>query len=252
MKLLRNSKLWANFIILVSVACVVAVLVAIFGVRGDMFGFRTAVGILRHVVEVGVLVLIVSVLMFAFLSSTRKKMLAAFLIALVPVAGIYLSRPAPTPGAVAGQRPAPLNDVSTDTLNPPLYEAVAAIRPAKSNTLVYPGEKAAAIQAQRFPSIAPIHTDLAPELAFGAALEIVEQSGWELIFADVEVGKIEAVVSSLVFNFKDDVVIRVTPNEAGSIVDIRSHSRIGRGDMNANGNRVIGFIENFQNRISDK
>jgi uncharacterized protein (DUF1499 family) len=36
-------------------------------------------------------------------------------------------------------------------------------------------------------------------------------------------------------------VIRVSPTPDGSRVDIRSHSRVGRGDLGANARRVRDF-----------
>ena len=41
---------------------------------------------------------------------------------------------------------------------------------------------------------------------------------------------------------QDDIVIRVTPEGAGSRVDPRSTSRVGRGDFGANANRVRRFM----------
>ena len=45
------------------------------------------------------------------------------------------------------------------------------------------------------------------------------------------------------FAFKDDVVVRVRPEGAGSRVDVRSVSRVGRGDVGTNARRVRGFLE---------
>jgi hypothetical protein len=46
------------------------------------------------------------------------------------------------------------------------------------------------------------------------------------------------------FRFKDDVVVRVRPTEdgTGSIVDMRSISRVGVSDLGANAKRVRSFI----------
>ena len=40
------------------------------------------------------------------------------------------------------------------------------------------------------------------------------------------------------FRFVDDVVIRVRPRGAGSVVDLRSNSRVGGGDLGANAERI--------------
>jgi len=76
-------------------------------------------------------------------------------------------------------------------------------------------------------------------------LEVVDEMGWELVAEDSSTGLIEAVSSTRVFSFEDDVVIRVAASGSGSIVDIRSHSRIGRGDRGVNAARVHSFISAF-------
>jgi uncharacterized protein (DUF1499 family) len=46
----------------------------------------------------------------------------------------------------------------------------------------------------------------------------------------------------LLFGFKDDIVVRVTPSGNGSRVDVRSLSRVGRSDFGVNANRVRKFL----------
>jgi uncharacterized protein (DUF1499 family) len=46
--------------------------------------------------------------------------------------------------------------------------------------------------------------------------------------------------------FKDDVIIRVRTNGQGSLLDLRSVSRVGEGDIGANAKRIRLFIEAFQ------
>ena len=68
---------------------------------------------------------------------------------------------------------------------------------------------------------------------------------FEIIAQDANSGIIEAVSSTTFFNFQDDVIIRVSENGTNSIVDIRSHSRVGRGDRGKNAERVRDFISSF-------
>lgn len=76
-------------------------------------------------------------------------------------------------------------------------------------------------------------------------MEVVDEMGWELVAEDSSTGLIEAVSSTRVFNFEDGVVIRVAASGSGSIVDIRSHPRIGRGDRGVNAAHVHSFISAF-------
>ncbi len=59
-----------------------------------------------------------------------------------------------------------------------------------------------------------------------------------MIDVDPETGRVEARDMSLVFRFVDDVVVRVRPGTSGSVVDIRSRSRDGRGDLGINAARI--------------
>jgi uncharacterized protein (DUF1499 family) len=61
------------------------------------------------------------------------------------------------------------------------------------------------------------------------------------VAADAREGRIEATDTTRWFGFKDDVVIRVRPHEAGSRVDVRSKSRVGRGDAGTNAARIREF-----------
>ena len=56
---------------------------------------------------------------------------------------------------------------------------------------------------------------------------------------------IEAVATTYWFGFKDDIVIRVETTSEGSVVDLRSASRVGRGDLGANAVRIRTFITAF-------
>ena len=54
---------------------------------------------------------------------------------------------------------------------------------------------------------------------------------------------VEAYDVTAVFQFVDDVVIRVRPAGDGSVVDLRSNSRVGGGDLGANAARIRAFRE---------
>lgn len=278
MSFLKNPKLWANVALVASITCILAVIASIAGVRMDAMGFRTATSILRTVVQAGLIVFVLAALTMLLSRTNRtarnRSALAAALV-VIPLAGIISVQPAGTPlfagappgppvtgmagtpsqgmavgmgvgmgGGAAGRTP-PLNDISTDTQDPPLYNAVIPHRPQGSNTVEYPGAIAAQTQKQLFPDIAPIESELSMDDAIQRALRVAEDMGWEIIAQGLTDGVIEAVATTRFFDFQDDVVIRVRANGTGSIVDIRSHSRIGRGDQGKNAGRVRDFIAAF-------
>jgi len=54
-------------------------------------------------------------------------------------------------------------------------------------------------------------------------------------------GWTDASETTAVFRFVDDVTIRVSPSADGALIDVRSKSRDGRGDLGANAARIRRF-----------
>jgi uncharacterized protein (DUF1499 family) len=63
-----------------------------------------------------------------------------------------------------------------------------------------------------------------------------------VIDVDFTDGRLEAISVSRVFRFIDDVVVRVRPEGSGSRIDMRSKSRVGKGDLGANAARIEDFM----------
>ena len=92
----------------------------------------------------------------------------------------------------------------------------------------------------------PLELALPPTQAFARAAETARGEGWEVTALDESAGRIEAVVTTRWFGFKDDVVIRITPAGAGSRVDMRSKSRVGRSDAGTNARRIEEFLARME------
>jgi uncharacterized protein (DUF1499 family) len=112
----------------------------------------------------------------------------------------------------------PINDIRTDVENsaPALAKA----------------------QRAAYPDIAPVRLPIPPRQAFERAAAAGEAMGWEIVSREPAAGHLQAVATTAWFGFKDDVTIRVTPEGSGSRIDIRSRSRVGRGDVGANAGRI--------------
>ena len=54
---------------------------------------------------------------------------------------------------------------------------------------------------------------------------------------------IEAVDTTRFMAFKDDVVIRIRSDKQETVLDLRSVSRVGQGDLGANAKRIRAFLE---------
>jgi uncharacterized protein (DUF1499 family) len=144
-----------------------------------------------------------------------------------------------------GQSVPPIHDISTDLDNPPTFEAVVPLRADAPNSLDRP-PMLAAQQREGYPNLAPVTVSTPPDQAFDRALVVAQGKGWEIVDADRSSGRIEATDTTFWFGFKDDVVVRLTPWGAGTRVDVRSVSRVGRSDVGTNARRIREFLAALQ------
>lgn len=134
-----------------------------------------------------------------------------------------------------------IHDISTDTANPPAFQALLPQRAKAPNSAVYGGAEVAAKQHTAYPDIRPLQFDTSPATTFKAALDVARSMGWVIAAQVPDEGRIEATATTLWFGFKDDVVIRLRPDAGGTRVDIRSESRVGMSDVGANAARIRKF-----------
>ena len=138
----------------------------------------------------------------------------------------------------------PINDISTDTDDPPIFWDMP-------NPSEYPGGRTAELQHAAHPDLATLSLSFPPERAFALALEIARENGWEIVAEAPDEGRIEAVATSLVYGFKDEIVIRIEAAEGGgSVIDLRSRSRLGRIDRGVNATRIRAFLADLQARAA--
>ena len=94
----------------------------------------------------------------------------------------------------------------------------------------------------------PQYPDLQPQLftqsyqqVFDAAAAVAREMGWEVTEEDRGKGVIQAVATTRLFRFKDDVTVLFGHEGDQTKVVVRSHSRIGKGDLGANARRIRAF-----------
>ena len=139
-----------------------------------------------------------------------------------------------------------INDFTTDLADPPTFRAAAALPENAGRDLSYPAAFAA-IQRECCADLHPAKLAVAPADARTRALQAVtELPGWRTTRDDAATFEVEGVVTSQLFRFSDDVVVRIRPDGTGSVVDVRSKSRDGQGDMGVNAARIrqiVGRVE---------
>ena len=137
----------------------------------------------------------------------------------------------------------PIHDITTDTENPPQFVAILPLRREASNPTEYGGPEVAAQQRSGYPDLAPVLLPVVPGTAFERALKAARKMSWQIVAANLEEKRIEATDTTFWFGFKDDIVVRITLAGEGSRIDIRSVSRVGKGDVGTNARRIGKFLE---------
>lgn len=145
-----------------------------------------------------------------------------------------------------GQVSPPIHDISTDTVNPPEFVDILPLRAGAPNPPEYAGSEAAEQQLKAYPEIVPLELDVSPAEAMALAESAARAMEWELITVASGEGRLEAVATTAWFGFKDDVVVRIVESGDGSLVDVRSKSRLGLSDVGTNARRIRRFMAQMQ------
>ena len=213
-----------------------------FGWRVGWWGYRfSLLTLMPYAACAGLAAAIVSALLLLFArraigarggAIVLATLLAGALVAYVPWHYRTLARNVP-----------PIDDITTDTNNPPAYIALVPLRKAEhSNPSAYAGAKTAGLQKQGYPDIAPLLLTLGPDKAFAVALATAKEMDWTIVATDPVADRIEADQRSFWMGFTDDIVLRVTASGSGNRVDMRSSSRHGRSDLGVNAARVRAYL----------
>ena len=229
---------WTGLVL--ALACGLAELLAGLGYRWGWWHFRSGIQIMRWsaTTDLAAVALTLAAAISAYASGARRALTAGALglVLALAVAGppLYLWR-------VVEQVPR-IHDITTDTANPPAYVAVVPLRQGAENPVSYSAEVAPQ-QQKAYPDILPAMLDAPPAQAFQRAEKAARAMGWDIVAVAPEALRIEATDTTLLFGFKDDIVIRVAAAGSGSRVDVRSLSRVGKSDFGVNAKRVRKYLQ---------
>lgn len=228
----------ARVLLALALLAAVLLLVAGPGARFGVWDFRSGFDLLRWASYAGIAAAAVALVLLA-VPRVRRRGTFALLAAVVIGAGVAL-----VPWSFKRQATAvpPIHDISTDTQRPPAFVAIAPLRADAPNPVDYGGEEIAQQQRAAYPDLQTRRLDAPPAQAFERALAAARAQGWEIVATDPAAGRIEATDTTFWFGFKDDVVIRIEPDGAGSRLDVRSKSRVGKSDVGANAARIRAFL----------
>lgn len=150
----------------------------------------------------------------------------------------------------------PIHDITTDLANPPKFEAVIPLR-KRAHAVNSPeyvrrirlGKKiidVPQLQREYYPYIKPLLLAESPAQALAKARRVARKMDWRIDAYVPAQGRLEATAHTFFFDFKDDIVVRVTPSGTGSRVDVRSESRVGVSDVGTNAARIRRFLKLMQ------
>jgi len=138
-----------------------------------------------------------------------------------------------------------INDITTDTDHPPVFVKAIELQPQPGRDMTY-NPQVAAIQ-----KAAPAYSALAPLKMAGPPAEVFAKAAilagriptWLITRNDPQTHTLEGIATSGLFRFHDDFIIEVRPADGGgSLVEMRSKSRDGKGDLGANYHRIMSFL----------
>ncbi len=151
--------------------------------------------------------------------------------------------------AVGGRGAPRINDVTTNLDDPPAFVLLANDPDNAGRDMAYPGEFAAE-HARGYSELKSIELSVEPDAALAKAEQAASELGWHVLKAP-EPGAdgtrtLEATSTTKLFRFTDDIVVRIRKSDNGATVDVRSKSRVGKGDMGANAARIRAFTERLE------
>jgi len=139
-----------------------------------------------------------------------------------------------------------IHDISTDTEDPPKFQAVEALRQgAAVNDLKFDPQNIP-LQKEAYPEVQPVFLALPRGQAFELALKTARDMSWKIIHHSESEGLIEATDTTLFFGFKDDVAVRLRQQDQQTRIDVRSVSRVGLSDIGANAARILAYLEKLK------
>ena len=154
-----------------------------------------------------------------------------------------------------------IHDISTDLADPPAFRTLA-LRTDNLDAIpgmddaemkgMSPQQRWVLVHQKEYGDIRSVRINQPVPSVIAKAERLAKARGWDVAAALPEEGRIEATETSALFRFKDDIVLRVKPSDTGegSIVDMRSVSRVGQSDLGVNAKRVRSFLADLSGTVT--
>ena len=254
-RLSRAASLVARVGLALTLLGVLALVLSGLGSRWDWWNFRVGFVIFRWTLYGGLVTVVVALagLVLGLLARRGRSLLISLVTLVLLASGAVV----PVTHLRAAGRVPPIHDITTDPIDPPRFDALAALRTGDgANTAVYAGLYSAEQQRQYYPDIETVELDVPVQRAYEVTLQLVNKRKWLVIDERApqlprRIGRIEAVARTPIMGFREDVSIRATPDGEGSRVDIRSSSRYFESDLGSNAARITRLIDDINNAVDN-
>jgi uncharacterized protein (DUF1499 family) len=234
---------------------VAAALVAALGTGAGAWTYVGGLGALRYALFAAVAGGLLAII--AWFVSRRSRVRTGWLNALALLSAVgftlYLGNMIVTARSVPA-----IHDVATNLDDLPQFASLA-VRPDRLDRVpdegkaelaaLSPEQRWKALHRRAYGDLKPLRLASSPAEVLRRAEALARERGWTVAAVDPRSGTVEATATTLFFRFKDDVVVRVRPDPAragGSVVDMRSISRVGLSDVGVNAKRIRAYLRDLE------
>ena len=235
--------------LIIAIVCVFTAIGSGLGYRADLWHFRTGFTILKWSFIVSAITLLVLIVCMFFIKTKTK---ADFIVGLIGICISASSVYIPYSWKRTLDKFPYIHDITTDTSNPPQFVMISNLRGKSDHPVAYDGPEVAEQQKKAYPALTSLRLDAPVNVVMQTAKNVLKNKmKLELIDVDSEPGRIEAVATTLLYGFKDDLVVRVQAvSDKQSLVDVRSKSRVGKSDLGQNAKRIQTFLDALSTAVS--
>lgn len=154
-----------------------------------------------------------------------------------------------------------IHDVSTDLADSPAFKTLQLRADNLDNVPgaddlnmrgLTPQQRWGVVHQKGYGDIRSVRINEPVAMVIAKAERLAKARNWDIAISLPAEGRLEATETSAFFQFKDDVVLRVRPSDTGegSIVDMRSVSRVGLSDLGMNAKRVRSFLADLTGTVT--
>jgi uncharacterized protein (DUF1499 family) len=231
---------------MIAVICAAAAIFSGIGYRLGLWHFRTGFAVLQWAFWGALVAALISLAALIVSRNARPRVLYTGLLGLlIAIVTAYI----PWSYKRTVSSVPYIHDITTDVGNPPEFVAARTLRKEGDHPVTYDGPEVAAQQIKAYPDLASLITKAPKEQVFDTAKSTLASMGLEITDANPADGRLEAVDTTLLYGFKDDMVVRIQASQEGTRVDVRSKSRVGRSDLGVNAKRIRSFLTKLRSAL---